>query len=48
MSKMLSATAISLALMSTTAIAGGHCAAGKTLTDGTLTIATAIQLTTLG
>jgi len=40
MSKMLSATAISLALMSTTAIAGGHCAAGKTLTDGTLTIAT--------
>ena len=40
MSKMLSATAISLALMSTTAIAGGHCAAGKTLADGTLTIAT--------
>jgi len=40
MSKMLSATAISLALMSTTAVAGGHCAAGKTLNDGTLTIAT--------
>lgn len=40
MSKLLSATVISLALMSTTAIAGGDCAAGKTLADGTLTIAT--------
>ncbi|MGJ8622507.1 MAG: ABC transporter substrate-binding protein [Yoonia sp.] len=40
MSKLLSSCALTLALMSTTAFAGGHCAAGKTLTDGTLTIAT--------
>ncbi|WP_108816366.1 ABC transporter substrate-binding protein [Loktanella sp. Alg231-35] len=40
MSKMLSASAVALALMSTAAFAGGHCAAGKTLTDGKFTIAT--------
>ena len=40
MSKLLSFSALSLALMSTAAVAGGHCAAGKTLTEGTLTIAT--------
>jgi polar amino acid transport system substrate-binding protein len=40
MSRILSLSAMSLALMSTTAFAGGHCAAGKTLTEGTLTIAT--------
>ncbi len=40
MSKLLSASTVALALMSTTAFAAGHCAAGKTLTDGTLTIAT--------
>ncbi len=40
MSKTLSLAAISVALMTTTAFAGGHCAAGKTLTEGTLTIAT--------
>ena len=32
--------AAALALSATTALAGGHCAAGKTLTDGKLTIAT--------
>lgn len=40
MPKMLPATAVALALMSTAAFAGGHCAAGKTLTDGKFTIAT--------
>jgi polar amino acid transport system substrate-binding protein len=40
MSRILSFSAMSLALMSTAAFAGGHCAAGKTLTEGTLTIAT--------
>lgn len=32
--------AVTLALLSTTANAAGHCAAGKTITDGKLTIAT--------
>ena len=36
----LTASAIALALMTTGAMAAGHCAAGKTLSDGTLTIAT--------
>ncbi len=36
----LSLAALSIALMTTSAFAGGHCAAGKTLTDGTLTLAT--------
>ncbi len=40
MSKLPLATVLSVSLMSTAAFAGGHCAAGKTLTDGTLTIAT--------
>jgi polar amino acid transport system substrate-binding protein len=40
MLKMFSAGALALALMSTTALAGGHCAAGKTLTEGKFTIAT--------
>ena len=40
MNKLPVITAVSVALMSTTAFAGGHCAAGKTLTEGTLTIAT--------
>ena len=40
MSKMLTTAAVSLMMMSTAAFAGGHCAAGKTLTDGKLTIAT--------
>jgi len=40
MSKLLSFSALSLALMSTAAFAGGHCAAGKTLTEGTFTVAT--------
>ncbi len=39
MSKILSLT-VALAMVSTTAMAGGHCAAGKTLTEGKLTIAT--------
>ncbi len=40
--KLMAATAITLALSASTALAGGHagCADGKTLTDGTLTIAT--------
>ncbi|MDG1737199.1 MAG: ABC transporter substrate-binding protein [Paracoccaceae bacterium] len=33
-------SAAAAALMASTALAGGHCAAGKTLTDGKLTIAT--------
>lgn len=40
MKKLPVITAISVALMSTSAFAAGHCAAGKTLTEGTLTIAT--------
>ena len=40
MSNTLSLAALSIALMTTSAFAGGHCAAGKTLTEGTLTIAT--------
>ncbi len=40
MSKMLSLTAASFALLSTAALADGECAAGKTLTDGKFTIAT--------
>lgn len=40
MYKILSLTAVSVALMTTTAFAAGHCAADKTLTDGKLTIAT--------
>lgn len=40
MAKTVLYAAASLALMTTTAFAGGHCAAGKTLTDGKLTIAT--------
>lgn len=39
MSKLISLTAV-FAFASTAAFAGGHCAAGKTLTDGKLTIAT--------
>ncbi len=34
------ALGLSLALTATTALAGGHCAAGKTITEGKLTIAT--------
>ena len=33
-------TAVTLILLATGAVAAGHCAAGKTLTDGVLTIAT--------
>lgn len=40
MSKTLTLAATSLALLSTAAFADGHCAAGKTLTDGKFTIAT--------
>jgi len=40
MSKMLSLTAVSFALVTTTAFADDQCAAGKTLTDGKFTIAT--------
>lgn len=40
MTKTLTLAVASFALMSTTALAGGHCAAGKTLTEGKLTIAT--------
>lgn len=40
MYRILSMTAVSVALMTTTAFAAGHCAAGKTLTEGKLTIAT--------
>lgn len=39
MSRFLTLTAV-LAVVSTSAMAGGHCAAGKTLEDGKLTIAT--------
>ena len=40
MSKLFSISAISFALIASSAFADGHCAAGKTLTEGTLTIAT--------
>ena len=40
MHKFLGASAIILALSTGTALAGGHCAAGKTLTDGKFTVAT--------
>lgn len=40
MQKILATTAIALALTTSTAFAAGHCADGKTLTDGKLTIAT--------
>ncbi len=40
MIKLFTMTAATCALMTTTAIAGGHCAAGKTLTEGKFTIAT--------
>jgi len=40
MSKLFSISAISFALIASSALADGHCAAGKTLTEGTLTIAT--------
>ena len=40
MSKMLSLAALSLALTATSALADGQCAAGKTLTEGKLTVAT--------
>lgn len=40
MQKFLGASAIILALSTSTALAGGHCAAGKTLTDGKFTVAT--------
>lgn len=40
MTRVLSIVAATLALTSTAAYAGGHCAAGKTLTEGKLTIAT--------
>ncbi|MFK7746672.1 MAG: ABC transporter substrate-binding protein [Roseobacter sp.] len=38
--KRISLTAIAIAFTATSAVAGGHCAAGKTLTDGKLTVAT--------
>jgi polar amino acid transport system substrate-binding protein len=40
MFKTITIAAVSTALMASTAIAGGHCAADKTLTEGKLTIAT--------
>lgn len=40
MTKVLTMAAASYALMATAALAGGHCAAGKTLTEGKFTIAT--------
>lgn len=40
MHKLLAASVASLAIMASAAVAGGHCAAGKTLEDGRLTIAT--------
>ncbi|SHJ11728.1 amino acid ABC transporter substrate-binding protein, PAAT family [Shimia gijangensis] len=40
MSKRVSLAAIALAVSTTAAMAGSHCADGKTLTDGKLTIAT--------
>jgi polar amino acid transport system substrate-binding protein len=40
MTRLLISTAIALSLGASVALAGGHCAAGKTLTEGKLTIAT--------
>lgn len=40
MTKVIAAAFAVTSLMATSAIAGGHCAAGKTLVDGTFTIAT--------
>jgi len=40
MPKHIAAAAAALALTASAALAGGHCAAGKTLTDGKLTLAT--------
>ncbi|EBA02644.1 putative amino acid ABC transporter, periplasmic amino acid-binding protein [Rhodobacterales bacterium HTCC2150] len=40
MTKIFALAAVSCALMSSTALADGHCAAGKTLVDGKFTIAT--------
>lgn len=40
MSRTLALVAVTLALSTTTASAGGHCAEGKTLTEGKFTIAT--------
>lgn len=40
MVKLISIAAASFAFMATTALAGGHCAADKTLTEGKFTIAT--------
>ncbi|SHF13017.1 amino acid ABC transporter substrate-binding protein, PAAT family [Ruegeria intermedia] len=40
MSKMLSIAAATLAFTATSALADGHCAAGKTLTEGKFTVAT--------
>ena len=40
MDKILSTSAIILALSAGAALAGGHCAAGKTLTEGKFTVAT--------
>ena len=40
MIKKITITAVSATLMASTAFAGGHCSAGKTLTEGKLTIAT--------
>lgn len=40
MTKMLSTVAMMLVFSATSALADGHCAAGKTLTDGKLTVAT--------
>jgi len=40
MTKLFAMTAVSYALATTTALAAGHCAAGKTLTEGKFTIAT--------
>ncbi|WP_270725584.1 ABC transporter substrate-binding protein [Shimia sp. Alg240-R146] len=40
MTRFLTLTAAALALTTTTALADGHCADGKTMTEGTLTVAT--------
>ena len=40
MAKTISLAALAVALTTTTAMAAGHCAAGKTLEDGKFTIAT--------
>ena len=40
MFKKTTILAVFTALMASTAIAGGHCASGKTLTEGKLTVAT--------